>query len=141
MDIKRYKIWHTQNFIINAHKYQPFCHQTLYVKKEIYQKEGGFDTSFEVAADYEFFLRMLRSSRSYHGYYINIIGCYFSVSGASSNFFKARLEDIKCRLKNGYSYTFSIYIFIKLAFLYILQKLPLIKRIKQIIRKEKIFKK
>lgn len=33
-------------------------HPTLYVRRSIYQRLGGFDTSYRVAADYEFILRL-----------------------------------------------------------------------------------
>jgi glycosyltransferase involved in cell wall biosynthesis len=130
----------TNSFYKHVRKYQPFCHQTLYVKRKVYSQEGSFDTSLEISADYDFFLRLLHSTNNYKGYYVNIVSCYFSVLGASSNFLKARLEDIQCRHKNGYSYTFSIYIFIKQIFFHILQKLPLMKKIKRFIKKEKIIK-
>lgn len=34
-------------------------HPTFYVRKEIYEKYGGFDTSFKIAADYDSILRFL----------------------------------------------------------------------------------
>jgi hypothetical protein len=34
-------------------------HPTFFVKKEIYKKYGGFDTDFEVSADFELMLRFL----------------------------------------------------------------------------------
>jgi len=34
-------------------------HPTFFVKKEIYEKYGGFDTEFEVSADFELMLRFL----------------------------------------------------------------------------------
>lgn len=33
-------------------------HPTLYLRRALYQRLGGFDTSFRIAADYEFMLRM-----------------------------------------------------------------------------------
>lgn len=33
-------------------------HPTLYVRRSIYERLGGFDTSYRIAADYEFALRM-----------------------------------------------------------------------------------
>jgi GT2 family glycosyltransferase len=34
------------------------CHQTMYVRKEMYDKYGRFDTSLRIAMDYDFLIRM-----------------------------------------------------------------------------------
>lgn len=36
----------------------PFAHQSLIVKKFVFEKLGGFDISFKLAADYDFIIRM-----------------------------------------------------------------------------------
>lgn len=36
----------------------PFCHQSLFVKKDLMEKLGGFDTNFKSAGDYDFVIRM-----------------------------------------------------------------------------------
>lgn len=36
------------------------AHPTLFLKRDVYDKVGGFDTKFRLAADYEFMLRMLK---------------------------------------------------------------------------------
>jgi glycosyltransferase len=38
-------------------------HPTLYVRREVYEKNGLFDTSFRIAADYDFILRLLSGKR------------------------------------------------------------------------------
>ena len=35
-------------------------HPTLFLRKEVYDKHGHFDTSFKIAADYEFILRIFK---------------------------------------------------------------------------------
>ena len=35
-------------------------HPTLFLRKEVYEKHGHFDTSFKIAADYEFILRIFK---------------------------------------------------------------------------------
>ena len=35
----------------------PFCHQSLFVKKDLMEKLGGFDTNFKSAGDYDFVIR------------------------------------------------------------------------------------
>jgi len=36
------------------------AHPTLYLRREVYRDHGSFDTSFRIAADYDFMLRILR---------------------------------------------------------------------------------
>lgn len=38
-------------------------HPTLYLKAEMYRKYGQFDTSYRIAADYEFILRLFKQER------------------------------------------------------------------------------
>lgn len=38
-------------------------HPTLYLRREVYQRLGGFDTSLRIAADYEFMLRLLTEQK------------------------------------------------------------------------------
>ena len=40
------------------------AHPTLFLKREVYAKVGGFDTQFRLAADYEFMLRMLKKYKT-----------------------------------------------------------------------------
>lgn len=132
-----YPSFNTKKFDKHLMKYNPFCHQTLYVKNKIFNQIGCFDTSFKIAADYDFFLRLRKNVNSYQGKYIPIIGCYFNMTGASSQFFQSRVEDVRCRVNNGYHPIFSWYIFCKLSLFYFVQKLPLMKDIKRAIKKEK----
>ena len=37
-------------------------HPTLFLKREIYEKYGQYDTSFRISADYEFMIRFLKKS-------------------------------------------------------------------------------
>ena len=45
----------------------PYYHQTMCVKKEVFDKVGGFDISFKVAMDYDFVVRMKKAR--FEGYY------------------------------------------------------------------------
>lgn len=36
-------------------------HPTLYVRRELYEKIGGFNTAYRIAADYDFILRLFRN--------------------------------------------------------------------------------
>lgn len=43
----------------------PICHQGMAVSLEAYRELGGFDSSFRIAADYEFYLRFAASGRTW----------------------------------------------------------------------------
>ncbi|MEY8702338.1 glycosyltransferase family 2 protein [Francisella philomiragia] len=129
--------YNTKSFDKLLTKYNPFCHQTLYVKKEVFNQIGYFDTTFKIAADYDFILRIRHSANHYQGKYLQVIGCYFNMTGASSQFFKSRIESVYCRIKNNYSFVYSWYIFCKLSFFYFIQKIPLIRKTKEVIKRQK----
>jgi glycosyltransferase involved in cell wall biosynthesis len=40
----------------------PCAHQGIFVHKKVYEKVGGFDESFRLSADYDFFLRLINSN-------------------------------------------------------------------------------
>ncbi len=79
-------------------------HPTFYVKREIYEKYGMFDTSFEIAADYDSILRFLgkhRISTTYiHGVLVKM-----RLGGVSNRDLKSILrksgEDYRALKKNG----------------------------------------
>ena len=60
-DGKIIRYWKSGDFNINKLKkgWMP-PHPTLFLKREIYNKYGLFDTSFKIAADYDFMLRILK---------------------------------------------------------------------------------
>ncbi|XDZ65783.1 glycosyltransferase family 2 protein [Alphaproteobacteria bacterium LSUCC0684] len=58
-------------------------HPTLYIRKSVYQEFGGFDTRFQVSADYDFILRFL--SRT-HGRVIYLPQSFYKMrSGGTSS--------------------------------------------------------
>ena len=44
------------------------AHPTFYVRKEVYEKYGGFDTTFDVSADFELMLRLIEKNGIYTKY-------------------------------------------------------------------------
>jgi glycosyltransferase involved in cell wall biosynthesis len=54
--------WRSRPFqpVLLARGWMP-PHPTLYLRREIYRRFGGFDTSYHIAADYDFMLRILCS--------------------------------------------------------------------------------
>ena len=73
-------------------------HPTLFLKRDIYNTLGGFNTNFRIAADYDFILRLF-SSNKFQIKYLNIYTTHMRVGGASNKSFKSifqkSLEDYK----------------------------------------------
>jgi len=79
-------------------------HPTFYVKREIYEKYGGFNTTFRIAADYESILRFLVRFRV-STFYIPLVLIRMRVVGESNksikNVIRKSLEDIRAMHING----------------------------------------
>jgi glycosyltransferase len=79
-------------------------HPTFYVKREVYEKFGGFNTTFRIAADYESILRFLVRFRV-STYYIPLVLIRMRVGGESNksikNVIRKSLEDIRAMHING----------------------------------------
>ncbi len=78
------------------------AHPTLFLKKEVYQKHGNFDTSFKIAADYDFMLRILKDGTLKFEYTPEII-TNMRVGGASNtlgNIQQKMKEDLRALKKN-----------------------------------------
>ena len=58
------------------------CHQTLFVKRTIFDALGNFDESYVIKADYEWLLRVV-SSNSYSFNYFNTVIAFYPLGGAS----------------------------------------------------------
>lgn len=63
----KYQLFRSNKWIIIGKPHHPkkvyrgmrsICHQTMFVKKELYQKYGGYDTSLKIGMDYDFLLRI-----------------------------------------------------------------------------------
>ena len=86
-------------------------HPTFYVKREVYQKYGVFDTTFKIAADYDSILRFLgREKVSTH--YIHEVLVKMRVGGASNksikNLVQKSKEDLKAMKNNGVGHVGSL---------------------------------
>jgi len=73
-------------------------HPTLFLKKEVYEKYGLFDLSFNISADYDFMLRVLNDSQLKFGYLPKVI-TKMRVGGTSNrsleNIIKKTREDYR----------------------------------------------
>jgi glycosyltransferase len=88
-------------------------HPTFFVKRKIYQKYKGFDTNFQIAADYDSILRFL-GKHQISTHYIEKILVKMRVGGESNksikNLFQKSKEDIIAMKKNGIGHPSSIII-------------------------------
>lgn len=85
-------------------------HPTLFLKKEIYEKFGGFDDSMKISADYDFILRIMKDPSIYYHYFPSVI-TKMKIGGASSsilNFRQKILEDLLALRKNKIDYPYSV---------------------------------
>lgn len=73
-------------------------HPTMYVRRSLYEKLGGFDTRYRIAADYEFILRLF-SFPGLCAFYIPRVMVKMRVGGVSNrslkNMARKSLEDLR----------------------------------------------
>ena len=79
-------------------------HPTFYVKRKIYEKYGGFDTSFKIAADYDSILRFLGLHQISTTYVPEVL-VLMRLGGVSNRDLRSILkksgEDYRALKKNG----------------------------------------
>ena len=87
------------------------AHPTLFLKKQVYQKHGEFQTSYKISADYDFTLRILKDTTLKFGYMPKCI-TKMRVGGASNrsikNIIQKTREDYKVVSSNNVGGWFSI---------------------------------
>ncbi len=113
-------------------------HPTVFVRKEVYVKYGGFDCALRTAMDYELLLRFHKNKVK--GKYIPILIANMRFGGESDiNFINGYKEVIESANRYGKSkcflYTYFCFKFIKTCVRRLLEKMGLV-RIVMIIRKK-----
>lgn len=103
---------HTQMYRVMA-----FPHPGMYVRRQVYERLGGYDESYKISADYEFLLRLLENYVPYVR--IKTSTGYFRTGGASGRL-KVFIEMRRVLQKHGlpkwfveYRFYFSL---VKFAF-------------------------
>lgn len=79
-------------------------HPTLFLKREIYEKYGLYDTSYKIAADYEFMIRFLKEESNQLVYLPETVVSMFyggTSSGGLSNYLLSLKEGYDALRKNG----------------------------------------
>jgi glycosyltransferase len=86
-------------------------HPTLYIKREIYQKYGGFDIAFKISADYDSMLRFLGKYKISTAYLPEVM-VKMRVGGASNrslkNIIQKSKEDLHAIKKNEFGNIFTL---------------------------------
>lgn len=99
------RYWRAGQFQRNrlSHGWMP-PHPTFYVRREHYQRIGGFDTRFRIAADYEHMLRVLWAG-GVHAAYIPEVLVRMRMGGVSNrsllNIVQKSCEDFVALRQNG----------------------------------------
>ena len=78
-------------------------HPTLYLRKEIYDKYGKYDTSFKSAADYEFMIRFLKNEEIHLAYVPQVVVEMYYGGLSTSNpkaYYRSTIEAYKALRKN-----------------------------------------
>ncbi len=79
-------------------------HPTLFLKREVYAKYGLYDTSYRIAADYEFMVRFLKDHTNRLAYVPEtIIRMYYggTSTGSTGSYLKSLQEGHRALKKNG----------------------------------------
>jgi len=98
------RYWKSKDFdeTLLAKGWMP-AHPTLFLKREVYEKYGGFDLSFKIAGDYDFMLRVLSAGIKVK--YITEVLYKMRVGGESNKSLKNIIlksgEDLRALRKNG----------------------------------------
>ena len=99
------RYWRAGNFSVSSLKYGWMPpHPTMFIRRNIVEKFGGFDTSFKIAADYDAMLRYLKDGDT-KLIYLPLVLVRMRVGGLSNASLRQDLrktiEDIKVLKKNG----------------------------------------
>lgn len=98
------RYWKSKEFEISLLKkgWMP-AHPTLFLKRDVYEKFGGFDLGFKIAGDYDFMLRILNCGIKVQ--YIPRVLYKMRVGGESNksvkNIIRKSKEDLKALKKNS----------------------------------------
>lgn len=76
-------------------------HPTVFVRRKVYEEQGGFDLNYKTAMDYEFLLRI--TTKGVNGTYIPEILAHMRLGGESDrNYLRAYREVLLISLRYGY---------------------------------------
>jgi hypothetical protein len=86
-------------------------HPTLFLRKEVYEKHGHFNTTFRIAGDYDFMLRVMTDPEM-RLRYLPVTITRMRLGGASTGSLKGIIqkmkEDLTALRNNGFKYPLAI---------------------------------
>jgi len=86
-------------------------HPTLFLRKEVYEKHGLFDTTFKIAGDYDFMLRVMQD-KEINLHYLPEVVTKMRMGGASTGSIKGIIkksrEDIRALRNNGFKFPLTV---------------------------------
>lgn len=109
--LKVLRYWKSREFSqdLLAKGWMP-AHPTLFLRREVYQKYGSFDTGFKIAGDYDFMLRILKDNIVVK--YLPQVICKMRAGGESNrsikNMFNKSKEDLRAMRKNKINKPFLV---------------------------------
>lgn len=86
-------------------------HPTLFLRREIYEKYGLYNTKYKISADYEFMMRFLKDKENSLAYIPKVlVGMYYggTSTGSLSSYVQSFKEGHRALKENGYSHTWLI---------------------------------
>lgn len=106
------RTWKSKPF---NHKYLKYgwvpAHNTLFLRKEVYEKYGLFDISFKIAGDYDFMLSIMKSNQLNFAYLPKIV-TRMRMGGVSTgnlnNLITKSKEDLRALKNNGFKFPFLV---------------------------------
>jgi len=106
------RAWHSKPFSYKNVRYGWMPpHPTLFLRKEVYEKHGLFDTSFRIAGDYDFMLRVMLDKEIKLVLLPEVI-TRMRVGGASTGSVKELIrksrEDIRALRNNGFKVPLAV---------------------------------
>lgn len=87
------------------------AHQTLYLKREVYEKYGVYKTDYKIAADYEFIVRILQDKSVRLSYIPEVLVHMFyggTSSGGLTNYIHSFMESYRALKENHVPFAFVI---------------------------------
>lgn len=77
---------------MNYWKGMTVSHQTMFVPREVYQQYGVYELTYRFAADYEFFLRMIKHRVAF--FKLSVCGVNFRKGGASDTHMRVSIDEV-----------------------------------------------
>ena len=86
-------------------------HPTLFLRREIYEKYGLYNTKYKISADYEFMMRFLKDEENRLAYVSKVlVGMYYGGTSTSSlnSYVQSLKEGHQALKENGYDHAWLI---------------------------------